>query len=121
MVELPSLYPAFDNILEFPGVITGGSLFCHFKMSFDDIVYIPQKQSSSLLDIPGGTEIQIAGSPFHHSAYIAGRNRGLDLVAAQVGEVNGGTDMNAVDHPGQPRMPVDGFDQPRAADGVITS
>ena len=112
MIKLSFLNPTLHNILEFSRVVSRCGVFRHLKMGLNHIAHIPQQQCGALLNLLRSAEIQRTCSAFHHRAGCGGGDRGFDLVAPQIGEADGGTDMDAVDAPPHSRMPVNGLDQP---------
>ena len=112
MIELPPLDAALDNVLELARVIPGSGFVRHIKMGLNDIVHIPQQQRRPLLDVVGSTEIQLSGPAFHDGADRPGGESGLHLIAPQIGQPDRRAHVDAVDHPPQPRMPVNCLDQP---------
>ena len=111
VVELASLDAPLYNVLKFAGVVAGGGPLSHFKVGLNHIVYVPQQHGSPLLNVLRCTQVQFPGSSFHHGANAAGGNGGFNLVASQVGKMDGGADVNAVDVPAHSWMPIDRLNQ----------
>ena len=116
-VTLPLFQPSLDNVLKLAGIVAGRSGVRHVEVRVDDIVYIPQHHSRALLNALRRGEVQFSLPFFHHGLCPAGANDILDLVAADVGEADGCAHMDAVDHPTEPWVPVDAFQQPARCRG----
>lgn len=111
-VTLPLFQPSLDNVLKLAGIVAGRSGVRHVEVRVDDIVYISQHHSRALLNALRRGEVQFPLPFFHHGLCPAGADDILDLVAADVGEADGCAHMDAVDHPTEPWVPVDAFQQP---------
>ena len=112
MIELPLLNAALGDVLEFAAVVAGGHfLRDQVKVGLNDVAHVPQQQGGPLLDIAAGTEVQLPLPPLHHRAGRAGADGGFDFVAPQIGKADGSPDVNAVDLPFEPRVPVYCFHQ----------
>ena len=73
-------------------------------------MYIPQHHSSPLLDAARRGKIQLAAA-LHDGLGIARIDGVLDLIAPDIGEANGGADVNSIHDPFHARMPHYRFQQ----------
>ena len=80
-------------------------------MRLNNIMYITEHHGGALLNALGGGKVQFTLGFCHECLDRAGVYGVLDLVAADVGEADGCTDINSVNDPPQSGMPVNTFQQ----------